>query len=96
MDRCKAHGLSHSFEHIEQDDRVSIHSSGVLFTLTFSFYKEGNNFVVESRADKYFLLADPAPIPLFPVLGYIGNKLSLMYAKRILKTIHSEINNRFT
>ena len=62
----------------------------------FSIYKAKGTLVVESRAEKCLLQSDPAPVPLFSVLGYIGNKLSLMYAKRILKTIHSEINNRFT
>ncbi len=99
IERCKAHGFSLNCEQMKQDDSFSISSSNGVLALTFSFYQVGNDLIVESKALKCLVLTDPAPPPSilpFPfgnIVDYAGNKL---LANRIFKTIHSEIEHRFS
>lgn len=99
IERCKAHGFSLNCEQTKQDDRFSVSSGNGVFALTFSIYQVGNDLIVESKTWKCLVLTDPAPQPSilpFPfgnIVDYAGNKL---LANRILKTIHSEIEHRFS
>ena len=97
VDRCKAHGLRANGEPIEKDIGVSIRFSKAVIAFAIDIQVDGNDLIIESTAEKNVILSDPAPIYLcIPFGEHISNKISHVHANRILKTVHSEIEKRFT
>jgi hypothetical protein len=95
VDRCRAHGLSANVEPIEKDVGVSIRFLNGLIVCGIDILADGNDLLIESTAEKVLILSDPAPIS--PFLSWmIGDIISRVRAKRILKAVHSEIEKRFT
>ena len=98
MERCKAHGLVTNGDPVKTENGFSIRLS----CGNIAIFGDGNDLIVDSKAEttrSCVVMSDPAPLPIFtPIISFfefIGDKMLNVHANRVLKTIHSEIAERF-
>ena len=97
-ERCQAHGLIPNGDPVKTEAGFSIRSSSGMINCEITIFEVGNDLIIDSKAGKTLILSDPAPVP-FPFrsfFDFIGDKMLLVHANRFLKTIHSEIEHRFS
>ena len=98
MERCKAHGFIPNGDPVKTEAGFSIRSSSGMINCEITIFEVGNDLIIDSKAGKTLILSDPAPVP-FPFRSFfefIGDKMLFVHTNRILKAIHSEIEDRFS